>query len=85
MDGASVSQFEQHIRAIAGWPLAVPVRLGRIEMTNLIGEEVPADSALAADPGRLGAPLWQGEQRPGRKMGHVTRVLAADDEVDPVP
>jgi phosphoribosylaminoimidazole carboxylase (NCAIR synthetase) len=35
-----VSQFEQHIRAIAGWPLAKPIRRGRVEMTNLIGAEV---------------------------------------------
>ncbi|HXW49130.1 MAG TPA: 5-(carboxyamino)imidazole ribonucleotide synthase, partial [Xanthobacteraceae bacterium] len=40
LDGASVSQFEQHIRAVAGWPLAKPVRRGRVEMTNLIGSEV---------------------------------------------
>jgi 5-(carboxyamino)imidazole ribonucleotide synthase len=40
LDGASVSQFEQHIRAVAGWQLAKPVRRGRVEMTNLIGREV---------------------------------------------
>ena len=40
LDGASVSQFEQHIRAVAGWPLGKPVRRGRVEMTNLIGAEV---------------------------------------------
>src|SRR4029079_7793235 len=41
IDGATVSQFEQHIRAVAGWPLAKPVRLGsRVEMTNLIGQEI---------------------------------------------
>src|SRR5205823_8190905 len=39
IDGASVSQFEQHVRAIAGWPLGTPVRRGRIEMVNLIGAE----------------------------------------------
>ena len=40
LDGASVSQFEQHIRAVAGWPLGKPVRRGRIKMTNLIGDDV---------------------------------------------
>ena len=41
LDGASVSQFEQHIRAIAGWPLGKPVRHGEIvTMTNLIGDEI---------------------------------------------
>jgi 5-(carboxyamino)imidazole ribonucleotide synthase len=74
IDGATVSQFEQHVRAVAGWPLAVPVRLGRVEMINLIGAE-------AADYGRWltvpGASLHlydKGEPVPGRKMGHVTRV-----------
>ena len=40
LDGASVSQFEQHIRAVAGWPLGKPIRKGRVEMINLIGHEV---------------------------------------------
>jgi len=40
LDGASVSQFEQHIRAVTGWPLGKPIRRGRVEMTNLIGSEV---------------------------------------------
>ena len=40
LDGASVSQFEQHIRAIAGWPLGKPVRHGAVTMTNLIGDEI---------------------------------------------
>jgi len=39
LDGASISQFEQHIRAIAGWPLGKPVRHGEVTMTNLIGDE----------------------------------------------
>src|SRR5205085_4807039 len=39
IDGASVSQFEQHIRAVAGLPLGLPIRRGRIEMMNLLGEE----------------------------------------------
>src|SRR4030081_742240 len=37
LDGASISQFEQHIRAISGWPLGKPVRQGPVTMTNLIG------------------------------------------------
>src|SRR4029077_11469713 len=40
LDGASVSQFEQHIRAIAGWPLAPVHRHGEVTMTNLIGSDV---------------------------------------------
>src|SRR5690242_21619986 len=40
LDGCSVSQFEQHIRAVVGWPLAQPIRRGPVEMVNLIGAEV---------------------------------------------
>jgi 5-(carboxyamino)imidazole ribonucleotide synthase len=74
IDGASVSQFEQHIRAVAGWPLAKPVRLGRVEMTNLIGAEVNDVSPWLAQPGAALHLYGKGEARPGRKMGHVTRV-----------
>jgi 5-(carboxyamino)imidazole ribonucleotide synthase len=53
LDGASVSQFEQHIRAVAGWPLGKPIRHGPVEMTNLIGSEVEdyrAGSRFRAPP-----------------------------------
>ncbi len=49
IDGCTVSQFEQHIRAVAGWPLAQPIRLGLVEMTNLIGAEAD-DYARVARP-----------------------------------
>jgi 5-(carboxyamino)imidazole ribonucleotide synthase len=74
IDGASVSQFEQHIRAVAGWPLVKPVRYGRVEMTNLIGEEVNDVSRWLMLPGASLHLYGKGEARPGRKMGHVTRV-----------
>ncbi len=76
LDGASVSQFEQHIRAVAGWPLAKPIRRGRIEMINLIGSEVADYRSWL---GVLGAAVHlygKTAIRPGRKMGHVTRVFA---------
>ena len=50
IEGAATSQFEQHIRAIAGWPLAKPERRGRIEMINLIGEEVEEYARWLAEP-----------------------------------
>jgi 5-(carboxyamino)imidazole ribonucleotide synthase len=75
LDGATASQFEQHIRAIAGWPLAKPRRLGRIEMINLIGSEVNEWPKYLAEPGACLHLYGKGEPRPGRKMGHVTRVL----------
>ena len=76
LDGASVSQFEQHIRAVAGWPLAKPVRHGRVEMTNLIGDEVADYRRWLAVPGASVHLYGKAAVRPGRKMGHVTRVFA---------
>jgi 5-(carboxyamino)imidazole ribonucleotide synthase len=76
LDGASVSQFEQHIRAVAGWPLAKPIRHGRVEMTNLIGDEVNDYRSWLAVPGAAVHLYGKTAVRPGRKMGHVTRVLA---------
>jgi 5-(carboxyamino)imidazole ribonucleotide synthase len=75
IDGASVSQFEQHVRAVAGWPLAKPVRLGRrVEMINLIGAEVNDAARWLTVPGAAVHLYGKGEARPRRKMGHVTRV-----------
>src|SRR5262245_64208423 len=52
IDGATVSQFEQHIRAVAGWPLAKPARLGkRVEMVNLIGSEIDEAARWLTVPG----------------------------------
>lgn len=75
IDGASVSQFEQHIRAIAGWPLATPVRRGRIEMMNLIGAEIEDYRKWLEVPNTAVHLYGKAGVRPGRKMGHVTRVF----------
>jgi 5-(carboxyamino)imidazole ribonucleotide synthase len=75
IDGASVSQFEQHIRAVAGWPLAKPLRRGRVEMTNLIGSEVEDFRRWLTVPGAAVHLYGKAAVRPGRKMGHVTRVF----------
>ncbi len=76
LDGASVSQFEQHVRAVAGWPLAKPLRRGRVEMTNLIGSEIEDYRSWLAVPGTAVHIYGKTAVRPGRKMGHVTRVFA---------
>jgi len=76
LDGASVSQFEQHIRAVAGWPLVKPVRRGRVEMINLIGSEVEDYRSWLAVPGAAVHLYGKAAVRAGRKMGHVTRVFA---------
>jgi 5-(carboxyamino)imidazole ribonucleotide synthase len=76
LDGASVSQFEQHIRAIAGWPLAKPIRHGEeVIMTNLIGDEIDDYAKWLTVPGATVHIYGKGAARPGRKMGHVTQVL----------
>ena len=74
IDGASVSQFEQHIRAVAGWPLGKPLRLGHVEMINLIGDEVNEAERWLAVPGTSVHIYGKGAPSPRRKMGHVTRV-----------
>ena len=76
LDGASISQFEQHIRAIAGWPLGKPVRHGAVTMTNLIGDEVNSYARWLTVPGATVHLYGKGPPRPGRKMGHVTEVAA---------
>jgi len=77
LDGASVSQFEQHIRAIAGWPLARPVRHGPVTMTNLIGDEINSYEQWLTVPGATVHLYGKGAPRPGRKMGHITEVAPA--------
>jgi 5-(carboxyamino)imidazole ribonucleotide synthase len=83
IDGAVTSQFEQHIRAIAGWPLGAPQRLGRIVMDNLIGAQADDWRTLVATPGAHLHLYGKAESRPGRKMGHVTRVFAEDGGDEP--
>jgi 5-(carboxyamino)imidazole ribonucleotide synthase len=75
LDGAVTSQFEQHIRAICGFPLGSTRMHGAVEMHNLIGPDVLAWRDLMAQPGACVHLYGKHEARPGRKMGHVTRVL----------
>jgi 5-(carboxyamino)imidazole ribonucleotide synthase len=72
IEACAVSQFEQHIRAVAGWPLGDGVRHADAVMENIIGAEADAWESLA----RGGALHLYGkaESRPGRKMGHLTRL-----------
>jgi 5-(carboxyamino)imidazole ribonucleotide synthase len=72
IEACACSQFEQHIRAVAGWPLGDPSRHADAVMENIIGAEADAWEALA----RSGTLHLYGktESRPGRKMGHVTRL-----------
>jgi 5-(carboxyamino)imidazole ribonucleotide synthase len=73
LDACTVSQFEQHIRAVAGWPLGDAARHSDAVMENLIGDEARDWLALASSGGALHL-YGKSEIRPGRKMGHVTRL-----------
>ena len=73
--GAVIDQFEQHIRAVADWPLVDPIRHSDVEMINLIGDDVDQVPEIAAETGARLHLYGKAETRPGRKMGHVTRVL----------
>jgi len=75
IEGAVTSQFEQHIRAICDLPPGPTELVGsRTVMENLIGDEVNRWPELVAEPGLHVHIYGKGEARPGRKMGHVTRV-----------
>ncbi|MGL4441799.1 MAG: 5-(carboxyamino)imidazole ribonucleotide synthase [Bosea sp. (in: a-proteobacteria)] len=76
MDGALTSQFEQHMRAVAGWPLGSARRLApEVEMLNLIGCEADGWQSIISDPAARLHLYGKADARPGRKMGHVNRLL----------
>jgi 5-(carboxyamino)imidazole ribonucleotide synthase len=73
IDACLVSQFENHVRAIAGWPLGDTARHSNAVMTNLIGADINRWRELAGDD--LALHLYgKAAARPGRKMGHTTRL-----------
>ncbi len=77
-EACSVSQFEQHIRAVCGLPLGAPELLRPAAMINLLGDEVGTGLGRGGVVGALRQPsvalhlYGKGEARPGRKMGHLT-------------
>ena len=74
-NGCLVDQFEQHIRAVAGWPLANGERHSDIVMENLIGDDMDRLPGLMADPAVALHLYGKAEVKPGRKMGHVNRLV----------
>jgi 5-(carboxyamino)imidazole ribonucleotide synthase len=79
IEGALTSQFENHIRAICGLPLgATDLVVPRVEMRNLIGADVDGWAEILADRSAHLHLYGKGEGRPGRKMGHVTRLGTGD-------
>ncbi len=76
IDACPASQFELHIRAIAGLPLPAATRHSDAVMKNLVGpEEVALWPAILAAPGLIPHLYGKADARPGRKMGHVTRLF----------
>jgi 5-(carboxyamino)imidazole ribonucleotide synthase len=73
LEACITSQFEQHIRAVAGWPLGDPARHSDAVLENLIGEEAANWRELAGNGAALHL-YGKSEMRPGRKMGHITRL-----------
>lgn len=75
IEGAVTSQFENHVRAICGLPLGDTGLTGSaVTMENLIGDDVDRWPEIVAEPGAHVHLYGKRETRPGRKMGHVTRV-----------
>lgn len=75
IEGADTCQFENHVRAICGLPLgSTALTAARIEMGNLIGDDAADWPRLMAEPGLHLHLYGKHEPRPGRKMGHWTRL-----------
>jgi 5-(carboxyamino)imidazole ribonucleotide synthase len=73
--GCVCDQFEQHIRAIAGWPLGDTSARCTVEMTNLLGDEILDWPRLAAEPNAQLHVYGKDRPLPGRKMGHINRII----------
>ena len=73
-DACAVGQFEQHIRAITGWPLCETELHSRGEMTNILGHEIDNWAEFAGAPDTCVHLYGKLEAREGRKMGHITRL-----------
>ncbi len=75
IDACLTSQFEQFVRAVCGLPLGSVDYHSAAEMKNLLGEDVNDWREILADPGARLHLYGKSEPRPGRKMGHVTRLM----------
>ncbi len=73
-NACAIDQFEQHIRAVAGWPLGDGARHADAVMENLIGDDMDRVPELAANPEVALHLYGKAEAKPGRKMGHINRI-----------
>ena len=76
-NGCTIDQFEQHIRAVAGWPLGDGSRHADVVMENLIGDDMDRVPDLARQPATALHLYGKAEVKAGRKMGHVNRIVSA--------
>ena len=72
--GCTVDQFEQHIRAVVGWPLGDGSRFADVTMENLIGDDILRVPQIATERDTSLHLYGKAEARAGRKMGHVNRI-----------
>ncbi|MFV0475859.1 MAG: ATP-grasp domain-containing protein, partial [Pikeienuella sp.] len=77
IEATTTDQFRQHMKAVCLWPLGDPARHADAVMENLIGDEAGDWARLSAGPGAALHLYGKAESRPGRKMGHVTRIRPA--------
>ncbi|ALI55065.1 5-(carboxyamino)imidazole ribonucleotide synthase [Celeribacter marinus] len=76
-NGCTIDQFEQHIRAVVGWPLGDGTRHSNVEMLNLIGDDVDRIADFAKG-GSAGIHLYgKADVKAGRKMGHINTITGA--------
>lgn len=76
-NGCAIDQFEQHIRAVCGWPLGDGSRLLDVIMENLIGDDMSRLDKLAKDP-KVSLHIYgKAEVKKGRKMGHFNRIISS--------
>jgi 5-(carboxyamino)imidazole ribonucleotide synthase len=74
-NGCAVDQFEQHIRAVTGLPLGDGSRHADVVMENLIGDDIDRIPAILRERDAALHLYGKAEARPGRKMGHVNRII----------
>ncbi|OFX11847.1 MAG: 5-(carboxyamino)imidazole ribonucleotide synthase [Alphaproteobacteria bacterium RIFOXYD12_FULL_60_8] len=74
LDACAVSQFEQLVRAVCGLPLGNPERHSNAEMKNLLGDDIDGWKTFLSEPHACLHLYGKKEAKPGRKMGHVTRL-----------
>lgn len=73
-NGCVIDQFEQHVRAVSGWPLGDGSRHADVVMENLIGDDMNRLPELAAEPQAALHLYGKADVKAGRKMGHVNRI-----------